>query len=303
MKSIRLILCILLLMTCLPPYGFSQEENPGQQDYAENVFRGTFLLNSPTTEMIPPHSFNFMIRHRFGEIGPDNSISKQFLGLDLIANIRFSFGFPIGKHINFDVGRSKFGKTYDGSVKAQLYRQVRNGFPVSLSVCAAMDYMSDAFPGVQSNAFFEDLTTSFHYKESHRFSYKYQALVSRQFSDKLSLLLTPTYVYKNLAPVDRENGTILLTAGLSYKTGLESSFIFEGSYLFNNQADNDLFPLSVGWEWGTTGHIFQIIVATTNQLSPAEMEIAEPSAYNKGKVYLGFNLSRSFWSKKFKESH
>ena len=76
-----------------------------------NAFKNKQLINAQTA--VIPEGFDFTIMHRFGKIGLDDRIYKDFLGFDNPANIRFSLSYKFSDKAYVGVGRTKVGKTID----------------------------------------------------------------------------------------------------------------------------------------------------------------------------------------------
>ena len=76
-----------------------------------NAFKNKQLINAQTA--VIPEGFDFTIMHRFGKIGLDDRIYKDFLGFDSPANIRFSLSYKLIDRAYVGVGRTKIGKTID----------------------------------------------------------------------------------------------------------------------------------------------------------------------------------------------
>jgi hypothetical protein len=245
--------------------------------------------------------WEFHIRHRFGNIGLDSTIITNFLGTDLIANIHFGFVFSLGKNMYAACGRTKSGKTYDAEIKRLLFRQTDdNTMPVSIAAYLECAIMSDQFKPVPKYAYFGDGTTSFAYKFNHRFSYNSQLIISRNFSEKFAMQITPVLIYQNLTPVNTDNYTFALPISGVLRTSLSTSIIFEYAYRFNNKPSNNVYPASLAFEVGTVSHVFQIVLSSNNQLNEQGVYTSDPYNYLKGQYLLGFNLKRTFWYKKKK---
>ncbi len=288
-----------ILLFFIPIYlnAISQEE----KSYVFNTFRSTQLINSQTTEMVKMKGWDFSIKHRFGVIGMDSSIYQQFLGLDLPANIRFGFAFPITERLYVGCGRTKNGKTVDVEAKYLLLRQTEeNKIPISLAIYFNTAIMTDKFPRVPSNAYFSDSTTAFSYKFNHRLSYNTQIIIARKITEKISFQISPVFIYRNLVPVGEDNYSMVVPLGGSIKTGLNSSVVFEYAYRFNNHPLKDDYPLSLAWESGTVGHTFQIVISSSNELIEQDLYTKTSFNYLLGNFALGFNLRRTFWYKKKK---
>ena len=289
---------VYIFFFLLPLFCFSQDE----KEYVFGTFRSGQLINVQTTEMVQPKSFEFSIRHRFGMIGLNSTTLKQFLGLDLPANIRFAFTFPVTKNLNIGIGRTKNEKTFDGEIKLLFLRQTEdNNTPVSVAGYFNIAVKTGDFQKIAEYSFFGDGSLTFRNKFNHRLSYCSEIIMARKFSEKISLQVTPAYFYKNLVTPGNENETFAVPVGCVFKTGLHSSFAFEYAYCFNNRPDEKNYPLSIAWEVGTAGHIFQLIATSTGEL--VEQEIYTHTGYNylKGNFALGFNIRRTFWQKKFKK--
>lgn len=288
MKSVFTSLCIAIV-TLLS----AQENEP-----VMFTFRTTQLINAQTVEMCPVGGPEFNIRHRFGVVGPDSSAYQQFLGLDLPANIRLGFAFPINDRISVGIGRTKMRKYIDSEIKFRLFQQTENDhMPVSVVLYANCGYRAEKFPRLSANSFYGDSTTPFEYTFAHRFAYNSEIIIARKFNDKLSLQVAGSYVYKNLVSPGEENGTMSVIFSGAYNLGLSSSLIFEYAYRFNNRPEGNAYPLAVGWEFGTAGHIFQLLLCSSNEIPEQEVYTINSQNYFKGKFAIGFNIKRIMWRK------
>ncbi len=297
MKKVVLAVFSIFLLNC----AIAQEEDPdlAETKYTEQVFLSPQLINAQTTEILPKKSWRFKIQHRFGAVKIDESLYKQFLGLDLPANIRFGFDFSVTDKFYFGFGRTKNGKTIDIEGKYRFLQQTKdNKNPISAAVYfnAAINTME--FPSVANNSFFADSTTEFEYNFYHRLSYNTQLILSRKFSDRISVQTAPVFIWQNLVAANRENYTFALPVSGKIKLGFSSSIIFEYTAVFNNNVEGYNNPASLGIQFGTAGHVFQIILSSTNEILEQDIYTNKTFDYSKGYYTLGFNLKRTFWSKK-----
>jgi hypothetical protein len=94
--------------------------------------------------------------------------------------------YGISDAVSVSLSRETNMKTFEGGVKYRLIRQ-NEKFPVDIVGYNVMavntDLKKDNYPYLKFN---------------DRLSYLTQALISRRFTDKLSLQLTPSFVHKNL---------------------------------------------------------------------------------------------------------
>lgn len=297
MKSILHISIIPLIL--LISSKISQAQSLQELSSAPPAFRSSININTPTNTFIKKRSFEFQIRHRFGMITPDEAVIKDFLGMDLTANIQFAFQVPLGSKTMLGVSRTKSGKTYSMQIKRALMIQNESGTrPVSVSFYTAADANSNDFSKVQPNTYFSDGTTPFENKFDHRLSYNSQLIFSRRVHERISLQLSPGIIYRNLVSVREENLTGFIPLSGTVKSGTFSSFLFEYAYLINHITENNLHPVSIGYEFGTAGHVFQITVSSSPALNETELYTSTPCNYDKGEFYLGFNIRRVFWQKK-----
>ncbi len=282
---------LFIFSTCV----FSQME----KEYIYGTFRSRQLINTQTTEMLPVKSFDFTIRHRFGSMGLDSTAYQQFLGLDLPANIRFSFALPISKRLMIGAGRTKNGKTIDGEIKFLLFRQAEeNNPPVNIALYFSPAITTGAFPLIPEYAYKPDSITPFRYRFSHRMAYNSQIIISRKFSEKFSAQIAGVLIYKNLVSPSEENQTLVVPVGLGYRTGINSSVLIEYAHRFNNRPRKNEYPIALAYEMGTVGHVFQIVFSSSQELIEQEIYTKNSFDYLKKKFCMGFNLRRTFWVKK-----
>lgn len=285
-------LFVILFMPSLNAQDMMIDEGP-------IAFRNTYNINTPTTSFLKRFSWEFQIRHRFGKIVWDNSLYEDFLGMDLTANIQFGFAMPIGNQTMIGVHRTKNNKTYGGYIKRAIMNQGGSkNRPLSIAFHTNVDVRTNKFKTVPANTYFEDGVTPFENKFAHKLIYHNQFLFSRKFGDLFSVQLSPGVVYRNLAPAGEENMVFSVPISGVLKTGMFSSFIFEYAYVNNYKSANNLFPLAIGYEWGTAGHVFQVTASTSPGLNEEAIYTSNQSDYDKGDFYLGFNLRRVFWQKK-----
>ncbi|MBK9638071.1 MAG: hypothetical protein IPO63_09735 [Bacteroidetes bacterium] len=277
-------------------YAIAQQEMV--EDNGINAFRNTININCQTTTTIAPRSFEFQIRHRFGSLKPDKSIITDFFGFDATANIQFIFDMALGKNNMITVGRLKTDKTFKLGIKRVFLKQVEDNItPISLSVYSDVSIKTTPFNKIPPYTFFEDSVTPFKNKFAHRLQYLSQLIISKNVNGLLSLQLSPTLIYQNLVDINESNLSFAIPFSAAIKTGIFTSIIFEYSYLINYKTENELYPLSIGLEFGTAGHVFQIIASSTAGLSETEIYSSSPLNYNRGEFLLGFNIRRTFVKK------
>ena len=263
-----------------------------------NAFKNKQLINAQTA--IVPEGFDFNIMYRFGKIGLDDRIYKDFLGFDGTANIRFSLSYKINDRLYIGVGRTKIGKTIDIEGKYVLLRQTTdNSSPLSIAIFNNTGINTGPYSDYGPNAFFSDSITPFENKFSHRINYTTELILSKKFSDKLSLQLSPTIVYKNLVfGLEEDHFTFVLPFSGRFQYSFGSAILFEYAHKLNNRSVSALDnPFTLGIAFGTAGHVFQVFMSNSYYLREANIYTQEPydflSAPNE--FVLGFNIRRVWW--------
>ena len=285
----------LLLVFSFVLFGLGAEAQ--EKEYV-NAFKNKQLINAQTA--VVPEGFDFAIMHRFGKIGLDNRIYKDFFGFDGAANTRFSLSYKLNDRMYVGVGRTKIGKTIDVEGKYVLLRQtVDNSSPLSIAVFNNIGINTETFNDYGPTAFFSDSITPFENKFSHRANYTTELILSRKFSDKLSLQLSPTIVYKNLVfGLKEDHFTFVLPFSGRFQYSFGSAILFEYAHKLNNRSESALDnPFSLGFEFGTAGHVFQVFMSNSCYLREANIYTLEPYDFyqSPNEFVLGFNIRKVWW--------
>ena len=292
--------CIIVLSAWLFGGPVAQAQEGSALEYVTNTFGGTEVINTHSVEVVPRRrSFGFMIQHRFGAIGPDEEAFKQFLGLDLPANIRFAFQYAPIRDAHLEIGRSKNGKTWDLGAKGRLLKQtVGDEMPVSLTLLGNVALNTEDFSATTDDLYFGDGVTPFEYRLEHRLSYNAQVIVARRFTQHFSMQMAPVLTYRNLVPIGASNLTMAIAFSARMKVTTKGAILFEVSPILTGRQDEDhLEPLALGYEVATLGHVFQIVVASGQEILEQRLYAAPASSYDEGYFHLGFNIARILFVK------
>lgn len=296
-NQMKLNLLFILFMISFNTVLFAQEDSLYKIPVI-GTFRNTQLINAQTTEMLAPKGYEFKIQHRFGKI--DKQALNNFFGLDLPANIRFSFSFPVTRRISTGIGRTKNSKLIDWDAKYLIMQQTeKNERPVSIALYFDVGLTSQKVPVVPVDAFFADMKTPFVNKFSNRISYTTELIISRKISERISVQVSPIFVYQNLVGPGLINGIAVVQGSGRYKFSETSntSIIFEYAYIITNRKAKTIDPLSIGFEYGTAGHVFQLVLSSTDNILDQSIYTKANFDYTKGNFVLGFNIKRITWRK------
>lgn len=276
---------LLFLSVFLSGFAFAQEDLlkdidtiKTNTDTSQPAFKALQIVTGQSTKLAAKKEWYIVVAHRFGDVSAG---FKDFFGLDN-ASTKLGVIYGITDAVSVSLSRETNMKTFEGGVKYRLLKQ-NDDFPVDIVGYNVMgvntDLSKDNYP---------------HLKFNDRLSYLTQALISRRFSDKLSLQLTPSYVHKNLYEPTAEDKNQFL-AGLGGRYKISKRLSVNAEYFVN--FDNHSFyknPLSLGVDIETGGHVFQLLF-TNSQINSDIGYLTNASGnWGKGHIFFGFNLYRVF---------
>ncbi|MDR6803069.1 opacity protein-like surface antigen [Dyadobacter sp. BE34] len=284
MKVLRLFVMLMCTSTVL----YAQDDllnELSKQDSAQTVpvtatFKSTRVVNGQSVETMKKKHLDLRISHRFGKL---NSGAYQFFGLDQ-ATMRLGFEYGLTDDLMIGVGRSTSQKVYDFFGKYKLLKQstgARN-IPVSVTLFGGTGVAT-----VDKERDFQD-----------KLYYSAQVLVARKFGERLSLQLSPTYLYRTMPDVTGDE-KVLFAVGIGGRFKLSKRVSLNGEYFYTAREKNTLTApyhdsMSFGVDIETGGHVFQLHF--TNSLGMIEKQfIGETTgSWGKGDIHYGFNISRTF---------
>jgi len=266
--------------------GELEKENMQKTTYAEATFKTTRIVDGQSVMNLPAHVLDVRISHRFG---PVSSGLYNLFGLDN-ASMRLGFDYGITNYFMIGVGHSTYQKTYDAFFKFKILRQSKGEvtMPVTLSFLsiAAVNTLR------QSNL----VKTSF----GDRFSYVYQLLIGRKFSEGFALQIMPTYIHADSISFDHsKRDMVAMGIGGRYRLSKRVNFNFEYYYqLPGEQSRGAHNVFSFGVDLGTGGHVFQLDFTNSNGLTEKSFITETTGKWEKRNIMFGFNISRVFQLKK-----
>ena len=281
----RLSILFLLLSTLAVAQNDLLDELDADLDmgplYAESAFKGLKIINLESTKMVDKGEMYFIVAHRFGSI---RNGFDDFFGLDIASN-KLQLIYGLSDHINFGAARSSYQKTYALHTKLRILRQQNEKSPVTIGAYGQLTI---------NNQLDLDLNPDLDF--SHRLTYTAQALVSRKFSEKLSLQLSPTLIHKNLTEVDDEsNMQFVMAAGGRYKLSKRISLNMDYGLVTNRPEElNYNNMLSIGLDIETGGHVFQLHFTNSRSMLEHSFLTEASGDWSEGNIHFGFNISRVF---------
>ena len=254
------------------------------------VFKATRVVLSHSSETQKKHDLDLRIRHHFGDIGGKFGSAHTLYGLDLAADLFIGLDYGVSDDLTVAIGRSKTDELFNFSGKYKLLQQKNSGkMPLNLTLFAQLGWIArEPF----SEREFVDY--------SDRFSYFLQGIISRKFSQRLSLELMPGYLIRNrVADVnDQEN---LFVMGFAGRMKLTKRLSFVADYTLvnglsrpDNLSTEYYNPLGVGLEIETGGHIFSLNFMNAEHIIENNFIPNTRKSWTDGGVRFGFTISRNF---------
>ena len=276
---------IKLLFLLLPFFAFSQNDLLSEIDTTINnqvvtsAFKALKIVNLESTKLAAKGDLYFIVAHRFGSVKDG---FEGFYGLDN-ANTQIKFLYGLKDWLTISGARSELA--YDFSVKYRLQNQVEGGFPVAIVGFSSLAINNTLKESLYPNMKFEN-----------RLIYVTQILISRKFTENLSLELAPTFFHENFVANDlQDNSQYAIGIGGRYK--IAKRWSINADYAAHlNRASGSIYknPLSIGVDLETGGHVFQMHFTSSQGIHEAGYLGQTTGDWTKGDVFFGFNLSRVF---------
>jgi hypothetical protein len=275
----------LLSLLFISHFAIAQDDLLSQIDSTEtnqnvtSAFKAMKIVNLESTKLTAKGELYLVIAHRFGSIKDG---IEGFFGLDnAVTQIKFIYG--VSDKFNLAAGRSE--QAYDFSAKYTLKSQIKDGFPFTI-----VGFNSIGFNNLLKESVYPKM------KFNNRMIYVNQLLVSRKFSEKLSLELAPSYFHENFVVNDlQDNSQFALGVGGRYKISKRVSI--NADYAAHlNRTSTSIYknPLSLGVDIDTGGHVFQMHFTNSQGMHEAGFLGNSTGDWGKGDVFFGFNLVRVF---------
>ena len=210
------------------------------------------------------------------------------------ANIRLGATYGIHERVTLGIGTQKYRRYSDINAKVAILRQTRSGkMPVSLTY-----YGNFAYNGQQQSA----SNPRINYDQD-RYSYFHQLILAKRFSPELSMQISPSFSHYNAVYPGMQNDRIAIAIGGRYKISPNTAILVDYSQpLTQFDMDNEEVKkltsnhpgLSLGFEFGTSGHAFQLFVSNNWGILPQENYMWNKNDFFSGDVLLGFNITRIY---------
>lgn len=258
----------------------------------ESAFKSLKIINLESTKLAAKGDLYLVVAHRFDYV---KNGFDDFFGMDN-ANTQIKVLYGVNDWLTVHAARSGFQETYDLGVKYRLKSQIKNGFPFAIvgfsSIAINSELKKEDYPLL---------------KFANRLSYVTQILISRKFTEKLSLEIAPSYFHENTVRdiLDNNNQPIIPNPqnNSQFAVGLGGRYKFAKRWSVNidyaahlNRASESIYknPLSIGVDLETGGHVFQMHFTNSRAMHESGYLGQTSGDWGKGEIAFGFNLVRVF---------
>lgn len=246
-------------------------------EIVDDAFWAPTLITQTTTEQLPAKNLNVTIMHSFG-IATTN-VFNNFFGLDNVLNVRLGLDYGLTERWSAGIGRSSLFNVVDFRSKYAVLRQTSDDKkPISLSLKGDLGIVTQE----NRQPIEDDVSTLI------------SVILSRKFSDKFSLQLTPMYGHFNqVAPGDVND---LFSIGIGSEIHLSNRFSVITEYypVIGNRNPGTKNAFSLGLDIETGGHVFQLFFTSTEWHLEQFVLANNRHQFWAGDFRFGFNVNRIF---------
>lgn len=297
----------LLVLLVMPFTALAQDGKEVEQDtiikktekLERAAFESSHIVDNPTNVVLNTNALEVMMQHRFAKMGDWYDLQGIY-GPN--ANIRIGAAYGVHERITLGIGTTKNRRYQDFNAKVAILRQTRSSsMPVSLTY-----YGNIAYDARKDN---DNLTPPLNYQPD-RLSYFHQLILVRRFSPEFSLQFAPSFSHYNAVYDGMSNDRISVAVGARYKITPNTAILFdysqpltqfdvsakpnfEGELIKEDRYTN--YPgLSLGFEFGTSGHAFQLFISNYSGIVPQDNYVWNKNDFFSGDILIGFNITRIY---------
>ena len=266
---------LILLLTDIPFSAVLAQDEEEADKPVRFPFASGYLIDNQTTLIPVPGTLEFVMQHKFGSI--ENGMT-DFLGIySPGANIRLGLNYVPVTNLQFGLGLSKDNMFTDLNAKWTIVEQTRqNTIPVAVALYGvlAVDGRNPNEIGSGLVTHSDDGDNRYSISFTDRWSYFSQLIISRKFTERLSLQAGASFTHYNMVDPGFDHDKIGVHFSGRYNFSPQSSLIFNYDIPLEIQeiSEQREVPehhepnLSVGWEISTSTHAFQIYVGNSRSL-------------------------------------
>lgn len=280
MKKFITLLVVLFLLPLTAIAQETEDQKEKKVDKPERpAFEGASLIDNPTNVVFNAKTLEVMMQHRFGLIEGGNNDLVGFWGA---TNIRIALAYSPIDRVALGFGTTKDKRLQDFNWKGALLEQTRSG-RVPLSITYYGNFVIDARKEDKFNMI------------QDRYSFFNQIIFARRFSPSFSLQIAPSISHHNAVKEGQKNDLWAIAIGGRAKITPGTAIIFDYSQpLTSFDYMNPEPGISLGFEFGTSSHTFQLFASNYWGIVPQYNYAYNQNDFFGGDVLIGFNITRNY---------
>lgn len=281
------LLKIMLLIFLLSPFVSAQQVLP--------IFKDRKIINSYSTETLNKGILDFRIGHRFGDMFGDQGGWPTFYGLENARDILIGFDYGVTDNLLVGINRTKGAGPLRMLVNSYLKYKIAGQNDLSDRPLAVTFVAMNSWSTMPKS---DEISAINNFpKFAHRLTYHFQMLVSKRFSEVVSLQFNVGYTHRNFVDLDDVNYLLNIGGAGRFQLNRRLAILVDANIptRFRDIDTKYTIPLGVGLEWETGGgHVFQINFTNAGGLSEPDYLAYTISKWSEGQFRLGFTISRQF---------
>jgi len=300
-EEMKKSILFMLLTGFVFSYTFAQEEAATEaESYPVTTFESNYLVNDQTTVVFDKKTLGFEIQHKFGTLENGKSDLWGIYGAG--TNIRLALEYVPVKNLQIGAGITKEKMYTDFNAKYSILQQTSdNKMPISLAVYGVL-----AIDGRDESAFetgqvvdTKGETMPMDIAFTDRWSYFSQVMVSRKFTEWLSVQGGASFTHYNMVGWDENHDLFGVHALGRIKISPQSSLTVNYNQPLKIESISeqkempDYTPnIALGWQISTFTHAFQIYVSNASSMIPQESMMFNSAKFDKNGIAIGFTITR-----------
>lgn len=286
----KLLKTIFIVVLVLPTMLLAQEQKDTvaavktdsvaaevEVEYERAAFESTSLIENQTDRVYSKGTIEMIMNHRFGLVTGTNDL----IGIWAPANIRLAVNYSITDRITVGYGTTKDYRLQDFSLKAGIFKQTVNGkMPVSITY-----YGNWSISALPKENF---------YHLSDRWSFFNQIIIAKRLNKMFSLQIAPSYSHYNAVEAPMSNDLFAIQFGGRAKVTSSMSILLDVNQPISSQEVLPKSGFSVGTEFSTVGHTFQIFISNYRGIINQTSNMFNQNDFFLGDFAIGFNIGRTW---------
>ena len=255
------------------------------------AFESSFIIDNPTNVLFTKNTLEVTMGHRFGLI---NGGENDLAGFWAPSNIRIGVSYAIHERLTIGYGTTKFDRLQDFNWKVGLLKQTRsNKIPVSVSYYG--NFAIDARKKDATLTTLSGSTISRFINTEDRFSFFHQLIIAHRFSPDISLQVAPSVSHYNVVDRYMRSDMVAIAVGGRVKISPQTAVTVDYSQPITKFLRENPHPgISVGVEFATSGHAFQLFLTNYNGIVPQKNYMYNKHDFFNGDFLIGFNITRNY---------